>query len=549
MNRRAGTMLGLTAMMALAIGMAWYGKREPEKPKRPAPVPKTTEKEPEVPPPVPVDPPPVEPPPVEPHPPLPAGNPGPGWRFGDNWIEAFHTAPAGLAATCERCHAIPAPTILPSKEWRRIMGDMNRLMHMDNKPADPRAMEEILSWYEKHAPSEFEKLPAAPDAGALEFRKESVGMAHGTEPRVANVNIADLDGDGKLETVVCDGGSNSVSLLKRTGKGWEEQILAVCTAPGHSAVVDADGDGDLDVVVAGLGNLMPTDEATGTILLLENNGAKGWTRREIATGLPRVADAEPADVDGDGDMDFIVGAFGWRKTGFIGWLRNDGGGQYTIAKLTDRTGPIHVPVADLDGDGRADFLALVAQESESIFAYMNKGGGTFEAKPIFEAKNPLFGSSGIQIVDLDRDGDLDVLYSNGDALDDPTAEPKPYHGVQWLENKGELKFEVHDIGRCYGAYRAIAVDLDGDGDLDVAVAVLFGKWADTHASGLLWYENDGARNFKRHDVASAPSHIITLAAGDLDGDGIPELVSGRMVVAGQASQGEGLLVWKITRPK
>ena len=79
-------------------------------------------------------------------------------------------------------------------------------------------------------------------------------------------------------------------------------------------------------------------------------------------------------------------------------------------------------------------------------------------------------------------------------------------------------------------------------------AVLFGMWADEKQAGLLWYENDGKMAFTRHDVPST-SHLVTLAAGDLDGDGTPELVTGRMTFASSSVRGDGLLKWGVTKRK
>ncbi|NIM61309.1 MAG: hypothetical protein GTN89_13845, partial [Acidobacteria bacterium] len=47
---------------------------------------------------------------------------------------------------------------------------------------------------------------------------------------------------------------------------------------------------------------------------------------------------------------------------------------------------------------------------------------------------------------------------------------KFYHGVEWLENRGNAEFSAHRVGSLYGAHSAEAVDLDGDGDLDVVAS-------------------------------------------------------------------------------
>src|SRR5262249_60292151 len=118
---------------------------------------------------------------------------------------------------------------------------------------------------------------------------------------------------------------------------------------------------------------------------------------------------------------------------------------------------------DLDGDGRLYFVALISQEHEAVVAFLNDGGGEFHRETIFSANEPAFGSSGIQLVDLDGDGDVDVLYTNGDTFD--SFYPKPYHSIRWLENCGTFPFVDHLLTAMPGVHRALARALDGGGEL------------------------------------------------------------------------------------
>src|SRR5207248_11773234 len=165
-----------------------------------------------------------------------------------------------------------------------------------------------------------------------------------------------------------------------------------------------------------------------------------FTAIPLLEGVGRVADVQAADFRGVGKLDLIVAVFGLRDTGEILYLENRTTDWthpvFVPHVLDDRTGGIHVPVADLNGDGRPDFVALISQEHETVVAFLNEGNGRFRKETIYEAPHPAYGSSGIQLVDLDGDGDLDVLFTNGDSLDENTL--KPYHGVQWLENKGSF---------------------------------------------------------------------------------------------------------------
>ena len=66
-----------------------------------------------------------------------------------------------------------------------------------------------------------------------------------------------------------------------------------------------------------------------------------------------------------------------------------------------------------------------------------QGQGQFRTETIFQAPDPAYGSSCIDLVDLDQDGDLDLLYTNGDTMD--SFELRPSHSVQWLENQGRFR--------------------------------------------------------------------------------------------------------------
>ncbi len=442
---------------------------------------------------------------------------------------------------CAHCHAAPPPDVLPRGRWPYVIDYMNRVI-AQYELATPLTAEQVAMvtrYYVEHSPAALPELTieSTPSPLAFDLRgfADPPDRRQPNPPFIANVNITDLDADGTADVLICDVRANRVSWVQRQGDSWREIGLLSVIAPAKTTVVDVDGDGDLDIAVAVLGTEMPNDEKVGGAILLINqgfsrNGEPRFAQQQILSGVPRVADLEPADFDGDGDIDFAVGVFGGWVTGHVAWLEQREDGSFEQHIVYPKNGAVHVPTVDLDGDGRMDFIALVTQAHEEVVAFYNLGDGRFEPRVLWQAGNPLYGSSGIELVDLDEDGDLDILYTNGDALDIETS-PKPYHGIQWLENRGNFELVYHDIARLYGAYRAVARDLDGDGDLDVVASSQYNRWDQPGRQSLIWLENDGAQNFAPHTLSTNPTHLVTIDIGDLDGDGKPDILGGGMHIS------------------
>jgi hypothetical protein len=191
-------------------------------------------------------------------------------------------------------------------------------------------------------------------------------------------------------------------------------------------------------------------------------------------------------------------------------------------------------VYDFDEDGRPDFLALVSQEHESLDALLNQPDGSFRLQTLWTAPDLTFGSSGIEPVDLDGDGDVDVLYTNGDTFDNSYVNPS--HGVQWFENLGGLEFAYHRFTDMPGAYCALAGDLDLDGDLDVVAAAWLPPQVRPpnapvrNAASILCLEQTSPGEFVRHTLERDSPHHATIEMADFDDDGDLDFAVGTHVV-------------------
>jgi cytochrome c5 len=473
-------------------------------------------------------------------------------------LAAARTAPAAPPADkeaqalvqryCVACHAAPAPDVLPRSAWKPSIEKMAYLFEGKPMPGWGQAppivtlgddWKRILAYFEANAPAALpspEPWPAP--AASARFERHPIGWSQALteEPGVSNVAVQDLDGDGKPEILAADMRQGAV-LETRAGATDAAQIASVPN-PSHVTPVDLDGDKRLDLLIADLGQFFPGDH---------EKGAVGWARGTAAgfapvvrwDGFPRVADAQAGDFDGDGRLDVAVAAFGWRAKGNVTVMLNRtvdwAKPAWERVVLDARPGAVAVAVTDLNGDKTLDVVAFLAQEHEEVLFYPGDGKGGFGLEKLFKAPHPNWGSTGLTLVDLDRDGDTDILLSNGDMFDDQLL--KPYHSIGWLENQGRMKFAFRTLAHLPGVHKAVAADLDGDGDLDVAAAALTAAVAPSVAAtlpSLVWLEQVKPGRWEKRTIeVGNPTHA-TLAAADVDGDGDVDLVTGTLAVAGKA---------------
>ncbi|HLN32511.1 MAG TPA: VCBS repeat-containing protein [Gemmataceae bacterium] len=460
---------------------------------------------------------------------------------------------------CGACHPYPPPDTFPRSAWRREVKQGYDFFHQDlshrfNYPP----LEGVVRYYEKRAPETLPLLPrtVAPNPPHAQFERAGYRPPEGTSaPGVTHINLVRLLRKDKPQILVCDAVGNQVLLLDPHEAPPTWRVLATGLCCAHAEVVDLDGDGINDIVLACLGTFQATDDRVGSVVWLKGAADGTFQPITLLDGLGRVADVRVADFTGHGKLDLVVAEFGWHQTGSIILLENQTTDwkrpAFTPRVLDSRHGTTHVPVVDLNGDGKPDFVAVISQEYETVVAFLNEGNGRFRKETIFAATHPTFGCCGVQLVDLNGDGKVDVLLANGDTLDPPPL-LKPFHGLTWLENRGSYPFTPHRLADCYGAGSPVTADFDGNGLLDIAFVTFlpadsFPQREPLQLDAVVLLEQVSPGKFVRHALEVEKCDHLACAAGDLYGSGRPDLVVGNFMHG--KSRDDFVTIWRNTTEK
>ncbi len=380
------------------------------------------------------------------------------------------------------------------------------------------------------------------------FTPRSLDSVSPRPPWIAHLAATDLDQDGRTDLLLCEAQDSEVRWLRQTAPGqFSEQLLAGgMQAPVHAEAADMDGDGDLDVLVASMGAVFPNNDRIGTVTILVNDGKQNFTPRVVLANTTRPVDVRAADLNGDGRMDLVLGQFGYDQ-GEVTWLEQTESGEFRLHLLLELSGAINVVVADFNADSRPDIVAQISQQWEEVHLFENQGGGRFSARRLWGSTNEDYGSSGLTVADLNRDGRPDIIFTNGDGFGPAaTPGPRPWHGVQWLENTGDGGFRYHRIGTLPGAYSPQVADVDGDGEPDVVATTAYADWNNRNRNviSLVWYRNDGHARFEPRMIARTPKDQITLATGDFDGTGRVSLATGGFYIYPPYDAVSRVTIWR-----
>lgn len=332
---------------------------------------------------------------------------------------------------------------------------------------------------------------------------------------------------------------------------WEPHYIAAgsATLDGSDGVdfADLDGDGDLDVVSG--------HEQSHKVNVSLNPGFSGdngspWPT-VVLPATQNVTGPEDAifgDVDGDGWKDVIVGAEGGTRIWVIFSPTSAGSlltaSAWTRVEVTASVGTrwMKLVLIDIDENGTLDIVAggKEGSSTDATISYFSSATPRTAASWTESVVAPSGWVMSLYVRDVDADGDLDIVYSDRETIDNPSLDSSKL-GVRWYESNGAAtpSWTAHQISAVSADFHFISLtDFDGDGDTDVLACR-------ANSGGLnesFLYKNAGSWASWTTVSITQPSNVGAcqdVQPADLDGDGATDLV---FTYSGADGSLEGL-VW------
>ncbi|MSR44649.1 MAG: hypothetical protein EXS15_04730 [Phycisphaerales bacterium] len=344
------------------------------------------------------------------------------------------------------------------------------------------------------------------------------------------IGVGDIDADGDLDLCFANGQSYSSlgALLKpriyvNNGAGvfadlTDTRVAGITGCFRSAEFGDVDGDNDLDLLLGQDFNRPP--------LLLINNGA-GTFANETTIRLPALtsstARATFGDVDGDGDLDIALCNSGTTSRFGSGQPRlytNDSTGRFidaTASRLPVGNIAEQMDVLFLDADGDFDldlFVATRASTPNQSRLWLNNGSGIFASGGNFPNDATAYA---YDAGDIDGDGDLDLIGTNaGTSNQELLARNATGLGTSWTNISTSISPNpsVDDNDSKF-------FDMDNDGDFDLVIAVLGGS--------KRIYRNSGTGAFTQVTgvITASTDSSLDVKVADFDGDGRYDIVTGQ----------------------
>lgn len=289
--------------------------------------------------------------------------------------------------------------------------------------------------------------------------------------------------------------------------GFKKTVLDTVFRSEGAAVGDFNKDGKMDVAAGYVWY-----EAPDWKLRLTGEKAPEYDPHGYSNSFQTFAD----DVNGDGWTDIIVVDFPGTNTW---WLENP--------KKPDTLWPKHVltpctnnespQLLDVDGDGKKDLLAAYSPDPKDFdgperrLGFITRTASATEPWKIHAVSAPAAPgtnrySHGLGLGDVNKDGRNDIVVPQGwwEAPENRTA--------------GEWKFHAAPLGE--NCAQMFVFDYDGDGDNDVISS-------SAHAFGIWWHEQLGDGKWQTHEIDKSFSQTHGLCQADINGDGLPDFVTGK----------------------
>lgn len=223
-------------------------------------------------------------------------------------------------------------------------------------------------------------------------------FATGTEPRSSA--IGDFNGDGNLDVITANYATSNVSVLLGDGQGNLAAPITTATDyqntfnPVSVAVADFNNDGKLDVALG--------TRTSSNVTILTGNGAGGFTAAKYGTASNVTTALGVGDLNGDGKLD-IVNANYFNNS--ISVLINNGAGGFGAPTTINSIGMVRsIAVGDINGDNAPDVIAFASGQAKVL---LNNGSGTL-GTPTALTGSYTKGT----LADINGDGKLDLIATN-----------------------------------------------------------------------------------------------------------------------------------------
>ncbi len=432
---------------------------------------------------------------------------------------------------CGSCHLFPAATLLSKSEWSKVLPNMGLRLGIKKEYEKLDSVnsfeEEVYSKHQIINDSDWEKiknyyLKTSPEnldnsnkvkLKLLRNRFETL-MPLSLSEEVPNITSIRIDPKRK-QIYAADEINKLIYFLDSKSK-------ITATFKGLPAISDIQLQ-DKGVFVTYIGrDIRLTKQKNGYSEYVQIEGQKITNTKIALKGLYRPTTSIKANLDNKGDDEIISCEFGVNKGKFSIWKKDHN--TYKRIYEENRPGGISSQIIDLDKDGKLDVVVLYSQGNEQIIWYKNKGNLQFERKELLSFP-PVYGSNNFEITDIDYDGKYDILYTCGDNADYSITQ-KPYHGLYIYKNIGNLNFKKTHFFPIDGATKSLARDFDNDGDIDIACIAFFSNFSDPSSSNFIYFENTKGKFEPKGLNIQKLGRWLVMDAADLDQDGDIDIALG-----------------------